>query len=138
MLPDLMTFITLALQMGDELKDTLYDYWSRLRQLQNLFYSETMTRNRFLHLLHFLNFADNSQRPDRGKEYDQLWKPRTVFDKLNKAYAKFYKPSEHLAVDEVIAKFKVRVIFRQYIPKKRNVSTSKFTNSVMNQGIRMT
>jgi len=55
----------------------------------------------------------------RGEEYDRLWKLRTVFDKLNEAYAKFYNPSEHLAVDEVIVKFKGRVIFRQYIPKKR-------------------
>jgi hypothetical protein len=38
---------------------------------------------------------------------------------LNQAYAKFYNPSEYLAVDEVIVKFKGRVIFRQYIPKKR-------------------
>jgi len=67
-----------------------------------MFYSETMTRDRFLQILHFLHFADNSQRPDEGEEYDLLWKLRTVFDKLNEAYAKFYKPSEHLAVDEVI------------------------------------
>jgi len=58
-------------------------------------------------------------RPDRGEEYDRLWKLRTVFDKLNEAYAKFYNPSEHLAVDEVIVKFKGRVIFRQYNLKKR-------------------
>ena len=39
-------------------------------------------------------------------------------------------------MDEVIVKFKARVIFRQYIPKKRKkVSASKFTNSVMNQGV---
>ena len=66
-----------------------------------------------------MHFADNSQSPDKGKEYDQLWKLRTVFDTLNEAYAKFYNPLEHLAVDEVIVKFKGRVIFRQYIPKKR-------------------
>ena len=59
-------------------------------------------------------------RPDRGEEYDRLWKLRTVFDKLNEAYAKFYNPSEHLAVDEVIVKFKARVIFRQCIPKKKS------------------
>ena len=34
-------------------------------------------------------------------------------------YAKFYNPSENLAVDEVIVKYRGRVIFRQYIPKKR-------------------
>jgi len=75
-----------------------------------------MTRDRFLHILRFLHFADSSQKPDQGEQYDPLWKLRTVFDKLNKAYAKFYSPSEHLAVDEVIVKF---FIFRQYIPKKR-------------------
>jgi len=41
-LPDMMTFIALALQMGHELKDTLHDYWSRLRQLHNPFYGKTM------------------------------------------------------------------------------------------------
>ena len=78
-----------------------------------------MTQDRVLHILHFLHFADNSQRPDKGEEYDRLWKLRTVFDKVNEAYAKFYNPSEHLAVHEVIVKFKGRVIFKQYIPKKR-------------------
>jgi len=67
----------------------------------------------------FLHFADNSQRPDKVEEYDRLWKLWTVFDKLNKAYAIFHNPSEHWAVDKVTVKFKGRVIFRQYIPKKR-------------------
>jgi hypothetical protein len=42
-----------------------------------------------------------------------------VFDTLNLAYENFYNPSEHLAVDEVVVKFKSRVIFRQHTPKKR-------------------
>ena len=66
-----------------------------------------------------MHFADNSWRPDPGEEYDRLWKIRTVFDTLNQAYPKFYNPLEHLAVDEVNVKFQGRVIFRQYIPKKR-------------------
>ena len=119
-----MIFVVLALQMGHELKDTLHDYWSKLRQLNNPFYGETMTQDKFLHILHFLHFADNSQRPDQG-EYDPLWKLRNVFDKLNEAYAKFYNPSEHLAVDEVIVKFKERIICRQYIPKKRKCFSIK-------------
>ena len=76
-------------------------------------------RDRIIHILCFLHFPDNSHRPDEGKEYDRLWKLRTVFDKLNMAYAKFYNPSEHLAVGKLIVKFKGRVTFRQYIPKKR-------------------
>ena len=111
--------------MGQELKDTLHVYWSRLRQLHNPFYSETMTRDRFLSILHFLHFADISQRPDEGEEYDRLWKLRTVFDTLTEAYAKFYNPLEHLAVDKVTVKFKGIVIFRQYIPKKRKLFSIK-------------
>jgi hypothetical protein len=30
-----------------------------------------------------------------------MWKIMTVFDKLNEAYAKFYNPSEYLAVDRI-------------------------------------
>ena len=82
-LSDLMTFIALALQMGHEIRDTLHDYWSRFRQLHTLFCDETLTRDRVLHILHFLYFAENSHRSDNGKEYDQLWNIRTVFDTLN-------------------------------------------------------
>ena len=87
MLPDMTTFIALALQMGHILKETLHDYWSRLRQLHIPFYGKTMTGDRFLHILRFLHFADNSQRPDQGEEYDRLWKLRTVFDTLDDNYA---------------------------------------------------
>jgi hypothetical protein len=53
------------------------------------------------------------ERPNQDEEYDRRWKIKTVFDTLNQAYAKFYNPSEHLAVDKVIVKFKGRVLFRQ-------------------------
>ena len=85
-----------------------------------------MTQDRFLHILHFLHCADDSQRPDEGEDYDQLWKLRTVFDMLIEACAKFYNPLEHLAVDGVIVKFKCRVIFRQYIQKKTKRFRIKF------------
>jgi hypothetical protein len=45
---------------------------------------------------------------------------RNIFDKLN-AYAKYYSPTEHLAVDKIIVLFKGRVIFKQYIPKKHKL-----------------
>jgi len=44
---------------------------------------------------------------------------------LDDSYAKFCNPSENLAVDEVIVKYRGRVIFRQYIPKKRKRSGIK-------------
>jgi hypothetical protein len=43
---------------------------------------------------------------------------RTFFNQLSDAYAKFYNPYEHLAVDKGIVLFKSLVIFNQNIPKR--------------------
>jgi hypothetical protein len=66
-----------------------------------------------------LHFTDNDNESDKNYENsDRLWKIRQVFDMLNVAYSKFYNPSEHLAIDEVIVLFKGKISFKQYIPKK--------------------
>ena len=78
-----------------------------------------MTHDRFLHMLRFLHFADNSQRPEQD-EYDQLWKLKTVFDALILAYAKLYNPSENLAVDEV-TKIQRQDYFQAVYSKETNV-----------------
>ena len=108
------------------------------KQMHTPFYGETMTRDRFSHILRFLHFADNSRRTDPGEEYDRLWKRGTVFDTLNQADPKFHNPSEHLAVDEVIVKFRGKVFSGSTFPRIGNVLASKFTNCVTNQGIRKT
>ena len=54
----------------------------------------------------------------RDENSDRLLKVRNVFDILNQKFSKFYNPYEHVSVEEVIVKYKGRVIFRQYIPKK--------------------
>jgi hypothetical protein len=79
-----------------------------------------MKRRRYLHILRYLHFTDNRNKPDRTDEtFDRLWKIRDPFEILNRTFSKFYSPSKNLAVDEAIVSFKGRVIFKQYIPKKR-------------------
>jgi hypothetical protein len=78
-----------------------------------------MKRERFFHILRFLHFANNSKRPDQSEEYDQLWKLRIGFDTLSDNYTKFNNPLENFVVEKVIVKYRGRVNFRQYIPKKR-------------------
>jgi hypothetical protein len=63
------------------------------------------------------NFADNLEDLTE-KEYDQLWRLRIISDTLNQASAKFCISSEHWTVDKVNVKFRGRVIFMQYLPKK--------------------
>jgi hypothetical protein len=78
-----------------------------------------MAHDRFLHMLRFLHFADNSQIPEQD-EYDQMWKLKTVFDILILAYAKFYNPSENLAVDEV-TKIQRQDYFQAVYSKETNI-----------------
>jgi hypothetical protein len=52
---------------------------------------------------------------------DSLWKMWNLSQFLNKTFSKFYSPSEHLAVEEVIVLFKGRVIFQQYVTKKHKL-----------------
>jgi hypothetical protein len=78
-----------------------------------------MKQDRIFHILRFVHFTDNNTEPYMTDENsDGLWKTRNLFEILNKTFAKFYNPSEYLAVDKVIVLFKGRVISRQYIPKK--------------------
>src|SRR5215510_12576011 len=116
---EMLVFLAITIQMGHCIRDRLTDYWSRAENFHTLFYSNSMKRDRFFHILRFLHFTDNKNEPDMTDENsDRLWKMRHLFDILNHKFRKFYNPSEHLAVAEVIVKYKGRVIFRQYIPKK--------------------
>jgi hypothetical protein len=62
-----------------------------------------MKHDRFLRFLHFTD--NNAEIDKQADNYDRLWKIRGVFDTLNDAYEKYYNPSEHLAVEEIIVKF---------------------------------
>ena len=96
--------------MGHCIRDEITDYCSR--SFHTAFYGNAMPRDRYRHILRFLHFTDNKKVPDmKNESSDRFWKIRKLFDFLNDKFSKFYNPSEHLAVDEVIVKFKGRVIF---------------------------
>jgi hypothetical protein len=115
---EMFSFLALTLQMGHTVQDKLEDYWTKMEQLCIPFYGQMMACARYCHILRFLHFMDNN-RNGVDKTDDRLWKIRDLFEIIRTNFSKFYNPSEHLAVDEVIVKFKGRVLFKQYIPKKR-------------------
>jgi hypothetical protein len=116
---EMLVFLALTIQMGQCIRDKLTDYWSRAENFHTTFYTNAMKQDRFLHILHFLHFADNNNEPDMTDvNSDRLWKMRNLFDIQKEKFLKFYSPSEYLAVYEVIVKFKGHVNFQQYIPKK--------------------
>jgi len=82
-----------------------------------------MTCARYYHILRVLHFTDNN-RNGVDRTDDRLWKTQDLFETIRRNFSKFYNPSEYLAVDKVIVKFKGRIVFKQYIPppKKANIS----------------
>ena len=103
--------------MGHTVQDRLEDYWTKMEQLLTTFYGQTMAHARNCHILCFLHFTDNN-RNGVDRTDDRLWKILDLFESIRTNFSKFFNPSEHLSVDEVIVKFKGRVLFKQYIPKK--------------------
>jgi hypothetical protein len=83
-----------------------------------------MARARNYYILGFQHFMENNRNGVDRKD-DRLWKLRNLFEIIRTSVSKFYKTSEHFAIDEIIVKFKGRVLFKQYIPKNENVSASK-------------
>ena len=114
---EMLVFLAITIQMRHCIRDKLTDYWATTNQFHTSFYSSTMKWNRYFHILRFLHFTDNKNEPDMTDEKPaRLWKMRNLFKILSEKFSKFYSPSEHLAVDQVIVQG--RVIFRQYISKK--------------------
>jgi len=71
----------MIIQKGHDIKETLRSYWSTAEQFCTPFYSNTMKCNSIFHILRFLHFSDNMNQPDeKDRNYDRLWKLRTIFD----------------------------------------------------------
>ena len=134
---EMFAFLALTLQMEHTIQGRLEDYWAKMEQFRTPFYGKTMAPAGYYHILRFLYFTDNN-RNGVDRTDDRLWKIRDLFEIIRTKFSKFYNPSEHLVVDEVIVKFKGRVLFKQYIPKNGNVSASKCSNYVTLQDIHMT
>jgi hypothetical protein len=99
--------------MGHNHKPRMKLYWTQDELHCVSFYSSVMPRVRYLAILKYLHFVDNQNPPTR-----QIMEIRQISDIKNSKFSKLYHPTEHMAVDEVIVKFKRKVVFRQYIQKK--------------------
>jgi hypothetical protein len=69
--------------MGHDLRNGLTEYWSKMEQFYTPLYSNTVKRDRFLHILHFLSFEDLAKEIDKDDEnHDRLWKSREMSEML--------------------------------------------------------
>ena len=123
---EMFVFLAVTVQMGHCLRERLTDYWSTAENYYTPFYSSTMKRDRYWHILRFLHFTDNrNDTHNTDKNFGRLWKMRNVFEIIGRTFSKFYNPTENLAVDEVVVLFRGMVVFRHCLPKKRECFVMK-------------
>ena len=76
----------------------------------------SMKRDRFLAILKFLHFSDNT----RANTEDRLNKIRNIIDAIVATFKNAVRPGRNIVIDESIVPWRGRLGFRQYIPGKRH------------------
>lgn len=108
-------FLTTFMLMPRMKKFRIKDYWSTDYLISTPVFGDIMPRDRFLLLLKFLHFNDNTHQP----EGDRLYKLKPIVEDLKQKFQRTFVPFQNLCIDEVLVPYKGRISFKQYIPSKR-------------------
>ena len=116
---EMRAFVGVNVVMGIDQKPELCNYWSTDEFLGNVGIQRAFTRDRFESLCRYLHINDSQQQPARNDpRYDPLYKVRPVLDMCQHTFLEQYIPGREVSIDEAMVKYKGRVFFRQYMPKK--------------------
>ena len=106
-IPELKAWLGLTLNMGLVRKNSIKSYWSKNSVIQTPIFPNTMSRDRYLHILRFLHFTNNDNAPDPADpNRDKLWKIKPFLNALLPRFTTVYAPSQNLSLDETLIKFK--------------------------------
>ena len=114
-LEEIKAFIALEISMGLVNKPTLASYFSKdfgLTDTPGFRYQ--MSRKRYELIRSCLHFVDNAQR----NKDDRLSKIRDILDMVSDLYKEIYITNKEVSVDEAMLRFKGRLFWKQYMPKK--------------------
>ncbi|XP_066585873.1 piggyBac transposable element-derived protein 4-like [Prorops nasuta] len=112
---ELRVFLALTINMGHIRKSKLENYWSTDPLLSTLIFTTVMCRNRYLQILRYLHFANNDELGNHP-----LKKVKPVIDDLRVKFSRTISPGYNLCIDESLVFWKGRLMFKQYLPLKRN------------------
>ena len=81
--------------------------------------NKVFPRERFELLTWYLHINDSTQMPAvNDPAYDPLYKVRPLVQLCQHTFIEHYVPAREMSVDEAMIRYKGRVFFRQYMPKK--------------------
>lgn len=89
-------------------------YWDGGIDVGNQFVKNAMRRDRFVTIMRFMHWSDNSKMD----ETDKLWKIRPVADMLQELFLKHFVPTEHINYDESMVRYYGRHSIKQCIKMK--------------------
>lgn len=89
-------------------------YWDSGDDVGNKFVKDSMRRDRFVTIMRFMHWADNSNASDT----DKLWKIRPVADMIQDRFLQHFVPTEHINYDESMVKYYGRHAIKQCIKIK--------------------
>jgi hypothetical protein len=111
---EMLNFFCVLLVMGIVKVPNLKYYWSKKKLYRNEYIASLMSRDRFLLLLKFWHFSDDST----STQVDKLNKIRVVYEMILQQFKKILLPGKVLVIDESMVPWRGRLRFRQFIKKK--------------------
>ena len=112
-------------------------YWSKDTILATLIFSQGMGIHRFLLLLTFLHFADNTKYNPADLDRDKFYKCKSIINMMKDRCCRCYSPGKCLSMDESLMLLKGRMSFKQYISSKRTRFGIKLYQLCTSNGILM-
>ncbi|XP_035829688.1 piggyBac transposable element-derived protein 4-like [Aplysia californica] len=107
--------------MGLVPKQNLKDFWTNSGPTRTPWFSRTMSRDRFFHILWDFHISDVEEELDQDQDNrDRLFKVRPLIKRCLDSFSSAYSPQRDLAVDEATCPFKGRLRFKVYNPAKPN------------------
>ena len=114
-----LLFLSLIICMGIVNMPNIQSYWNTSWPFASNNFNEIMSRDRFLLYLKFLHLANNDRMiPLHQVGHDKLFKVRYFLSQLMESYQSSNRMERKLSVDKMMIKYKGRLSFLQYMPKK--------------------
>ena len=116
---DVKAFLAMIVAMGLVNQEYIQDYWSTDEVLSTPFFSQIMSRDKFLNILTFFHLCDNDRYVPRGQEgYNPEQKLGTVYSVVTEKFSSVWKPGKNICIDEGMIPFRGKVHFKVYNPDK--------------------
>ena len=112
---EIKTYIAVEIGMGLLHHSNIPKYFSKGFFLtQTPGFGTVFSRNRYEQISACLHFVDNEDKDSQ----DRIYKIRPIIDMVKDLYPSIYVSNRELSVDETMLKFKGRLFWKQYMPKK--------------------